>query len=279
MPAALVGSVDFQGPAESPALLRAGFRFGERGTLSSRNLMLGELTDLLDALPPDAARDDYARAVIDDNALGKPTRSARRSARQRLSEMYGLDRRLAVFRVLRLLWEDDPPGRPLLAILCALARDPLLRSTAPTVLGLGDGEPLDRGALAKAVREATGSRFNDAVLAKVVTNAASSWRLAGHLVPSSGGDRRAVRRRVRPSPGAAAFALWLGGREGLAGLSLLDSRWAAALDVRGGAMLQWAEEAGRLGLIRVRAAGEVVEIDTERLDDAQRKGPTRGPTP
>ena len=274
MPTAFAGAVDFQDLAESPALLRAGFRFGERGTMSSRNLMFGELADLFNALPPDAARDEYARAVVDDNALGKPTHSARRSTRQRLTELYGLDRRLAVFRVLRRLWEDDPPGRPLLAMLCALARDPLLRSTAPTVLGRADGESLDRHALAKAVREATGPRFNDAVLAKVTGNAASSWRLAGHLVQRSGRDRRDIRRRVHPTPGAAAFALWLAGMEGLAGLSLLDSRWAAALDVRGEAMLQWAVEAGRVGLIRVRAAGEVVEIDTEKLDDAQRKGPT-----
>ena len=270
MPAAFAAAIDFRGPVESPALLRAGFRFGERGTLSSRNLMVGELTDLFDALPPEATRDDYARAVLDDNALGKPTHSARRSARQRLSEMYGLDRRLAVFRVLRRVWEDDPPGRPLLAVLCALARDPLLRSTASTVLELAAGESLDRRALAKTVREATGSRFNDAVLAQVTKNAASAWRLAGHLVRRAGRDRRDVRQQVRPTPGAAAFALWLGGTEGLAGLSLLDSRWAAALDVRGEAMLQWAAEAGRLGLIRVRAAGEVVEIDTERMDNAQR---------
>ena len=268
MSISFAGAADFQGPAESPPLLRAGFRFGARGTHSSRNVMLGELSDLFDALPPDATRQQYVRAVLDDNALGKPTQSARRSACQRLSEIYGLDRRLAVFRVLRSLWEDDLPGRPLLAVLCALARDPLLRSTAPTVLGLAEGEILDRRVLATAVRDATGSRFNDAVLAQVTKNAASSWRLAGHLAPRAGRDRLYARQRVRPTPAAAAFALWLGEAEGLAGLSLLDSRWAATLDVRGEAMLVWAVEAGRQGLIRVRAAGEVVEIDTDGLDEA-----------
>lgn len=253
------------------ALLRIGFRFGRRGTQSSRNIMLSELSDLFDALPLAATREDYARAVVDDNVLGKPTHSARRIAHQRLAELYGLDRRLAVFRVLRRLWDEDPPGRPLLAMLCALARDPLLRSTGPTVLGLADREPLDRPAFVNTVRDATGSRFNDAVLAKVATNASSSWRLSGHL---TGGGGRYARRRVRPTPGAAAFALWLGQAEGTAGLSLLDSRWAAVLDVRGEAMLVWAVEAGRQGLIRVHAAGDVVEIDTEKLDDA--KGRTLG---
>ncbi len=268
---AIAGAADFQGPAESRALLRTGFRFGPRGTQSSRNIMLGELSDLLDALPLAATREEYAHAVIDDNVLGKPTDVARRIARQHLTELYGLDRRLAVFRVLRRLWDEDPPGRPLLAILCALARDPLLRCTAPTVLGLADREPLDRPAFTNTIRDATGSRFNDAVLAKVATNAASSWRLSGHLAGRGG---RYARRRVQPTPGTAAFALWLGRAEGLAGLSLLDSRWAAVLDVRGEAMLVWAVEAGRQGLIRVQAAGDVVEIDTDRLDDA--KGRTLG---
>ena len=48
---------------------------------------------------------------------------------------------------------------------------------------------------------------------------------------------RKVRRRVAPTPGAAAMALWLGELQGLAGLSLLDSDWAAVLDRTGPAML------------------------------------------
>lgn len=247
----------------TPALLRAGFRFGPRGTQSSRNTMLGELSGLLEALSADAGREDYANTVIDENVLGKPTLAARRSVRQRLSELYGLDPRLAVFRVLRRLWDADSAGRPLLAMLCALARDPLLRSTAPPVLSLVPGETLERGAFAAHVRQVAGSRFNDAVLAKVATNAIRSWRLSGHL---GGRPGRWSRQAVQPTPGTAALALWMGQVEGLAGLSLLDCRWAPVLDVRGKAMLVWAEAAGRQGLIHVRAAGDVVEIDTAKLD-------------
>lgn len=249
--------------APSRALRRAGFRFGARGTQSSRNTMQGELSELLGALPSDAGREDYATAVVAENILGKPTLAARQSARQRLSELYGLDPSLAVFRTLRRLWDADPPGRALLAMLCALARDPLLRSTAPPVLALAEGETLDRAAFAAHLRDATGARFNDAVLAKVVKNATSSWRLSGHLAGSAG---PLIRQAIRPTFGAAALALWLGQAEGLAGLPLLDCRWALALDARGGAMLEWAKEAGRRGMIHVRAAGDVVEIDTGKLD-------------
>ena len=106
------------------AMERAGFRFGPRGTQASRTIMLGELTEILAVLPADATRDDYGTAIVEENALGKRTYATRLSSRQRLNEMYGLDPRLALFRVLRYLWKIDPAGRPLLAMLCALARDP-----------------------------------------------------------------------------------------------------------------------------------------------------------
>lgn len=261
--APLADVADFPRLAPSRSLRRAGFRFGRRGTQSSRNTMTAELSDLFGAVPPGAGREDYADAVVAENVLGKPTLAARQSVRQRLSELYGLDPSLAVFRTLRRLWNADPLGRPLLAMLCALARDPLLRATAPPVLGLAEGETLDRAAFAAHLREATGMRFNDAVLANVAKNAIGSWRLSGHL---AGSPRRCERRAIRPTPGAAAFALWLGQAEGLEGLPLLGCRWALALDARGGAMLAWAREAGRRGLIHVRSAGDVVEIDTAKLD-------------
>ncbi len=94
------------------------------------------LTELFAALPSDAAREDYGTPIVQENALGKRTDATRLSSRQCLNEMYGLDPRLALFRVLRHLWRIDPPGQPLLAMLCALARDPLLCSTTHPVPSL-----------------------------------------------------------------------------------------------------------------------------------------------
>lgn len=246
----------------TPAMERAGFRFGPRGTQASRTIMLRELAELFAAVSPNATRDDYRAAIVEENVLGKRTYTTRLSTRQRLIEMYGLDRRLALFRVLRRLWGIDPPGRPLLAMLCALARDPMLRSTAPPVLALAEGEELVRSRFSHIIRQAVGSRLNDAVLDKVARNAGSSWVQSGHLE----GRVRKIRRRVTPTPAGAAMALWLGEKEGRAGLSLLDSGWAAVLDARGRALLPFALEARRLGLIQARAAGTVVEISTRLLD-------------
>ena len=189
--------VTFATLPRNPAMDRAGFRFGPRGTHGSRTIMLRELAELFDALPPSATRDDYKTAIVDENALGKRTYATRLSSRQRLNEMYGLDPRLALFRVLRHLWRADRPGRPLLAILCALARDPLLRSTAHPVLSLSPGEELIRSRFAAAIRQSVGTRMNDAVLDKVARNAASSWAQAGHLK----GRVRKIRRPVAATPG------------------------------------------------------------------------------
>ena len=246
-------------------LERMGFRFGARGTQSSRSIMLRELSELLNALPVDASRADYRTAIVEENVLAKPTRSTRLTAGQCLTQLYGLDPEVPLFRVLRRLWafeRSNPHGRPLLGLLTALARDPLLRITAGPVLALGAGEELVRTEFAASIRHATGRRFNDAVLNKVAINAATSWTQSGHLE----GRMRKIRRLVSPTPAAVALALWLGECEGLVGLRLIDSRWAAVLDVPGGAMLEYATHASRLGLIRLRAAGNVVEASARALD-------------
>jgi len=248
------------------SLTAAGLRFGDKGTHTSRTIMLADLTDLLAAVAQGADRDAYVKAVIDENVLGKPTIATRRLTYQRLRELYGLDPGLPLFRVFRRLWAADEAGRPLLAILCALARDPLLRATAPTVLALPAGSELVRGLFLGAIREAVGPRLNDAVLDKVARNAASSWSQSGHLE----GRVRKIRRRVVPTAGSGALAIWLGALEGLAGRPLLESRWAPALDRTGDGLLAVALQAKQLGLIHARAGGGVIEIDASRLDPALR---------
>lgn len=259
MPSVLrqTGSLD---PGEP--LSRAGFRFGDKGTHTSRTIMLADLSDLLAAVPTNAHRDAYEASIVDDNALGKPTTATRRLTSQRLAELYGLDPRLPLFRVLRRLWAIDETGRPLLALLCALGRDPLLRSAAPAVLDLPVGAELVRASFLGAIREAVGSRLNDAVLDKVARNAASSWSQSGHLE----GRVRKIRRCVAPTPGSLALALWMGTLEGLAGEALLECRWTRVLDHTGRELLPVALRAKQLGLIHARVGGGVVEIDASRLD-------------
>ena len=240
----------------------AGLRFGDKGTHTSRTIMLAELRDTLAVVPASADREAYAAAVVEDNILGKNTASTRRLTNQRLGELYGLDRRVPVFRVLRRLWDVDESGRPLLALLCALARDPLLRATAPMILSLTDGQELLRSAFLERIRETTGDRLNDSILDKVARNSASSWTQSGHLE----GRVRKRRRRVQPTPGAVAFAFWLGSLEALSGEQLLTTFWARVFDGGRSALLDAATRARQLGLIHIRVGGQVTEIDATMVD-------------
>jgi len=123
---------------------KVGFRFGAKGTHTSRTIMLEEFQTLLKACQPESTRAAYRDAVVNHNCLGKRTVATRRLTDQRLSELYALDPSVLLFRVMRRLWQAEDRGRPLLALLLALARDPLLRITAPPILRLRHGEELGR---------------------------------------------------------------------------------------------------------------------------------------
>jgi hypothetical protein len=234
----------------------AGFREGDKGTHTSRTLMLAELAALLEQVGPKGERPAYLAAVIEDNALHKTTVATRKLTAQRLSELYALDPANPLFRVLRRYWVDDAAGRPLLALLCALARDPLLRATAKPVLALRVGEELSRQAMTDAVRSAVGSRLNDSTLDKVVRNASSSWNQSGHL----SGRTRKFRQAIRATPFATAYALMLGYLQGLRGGRLFETQWTRVLDTSGAELKQLAAEAKRLGALDMKAAGEVIDI-------------------
>lgn len=249
-------------PESRPAQERAGLRFGDKGTHTSRTMMSTELTELLEAVPADAGRDEYAAAIIEENALGKATASNRRSTNQRLGELYGLDPSIPVFRVLLRLWEIDQPGRPLLALLTALGRDPLLRTTAGTILNIPKGSELVRSTLLEAIGRETEGRLKESIRDKVARNAGSSWTQSGHLE----GRVRKIRQAVDPTPGAVAFALWLGAVQGLAGERLLNSGWARVLDAPPSRLLDLTLRAKQMGLVHARVGGGVVEIDARGLD-------------
>ena len=224
--------------------------------------MFAELGELLTGLPEDASHAEYTDAVVSDNALGKPTAASRHHSHQHLRELYGCDPRLPIFRVLRRLWVLDEPGRPLLALLAALARDPVLRTTAPAVLPLPVGAELVRSTFLEVIRTGTGDRFKEAVLDKIARNAASSWAQSGHLH----GRMRKLRRRVEPTAGALAFAVWLGTQEGIGGPALLDSRWARVLDRTAAELVEVARRAQRLRLLDLHVGGGVFAVAADGLD-------------
>ena len=218
--------------------------------------MLDELTVLLDEVPGSASRSDYAEAIISGNCLRKPTGATRKLTNQRLGELYGLDTAITIFRVLRQFWNADQPGRPIIALLAALARDPLLRATADPVIRMQPGEELSRQQLTNAVSDAVASRLNAEILDKVVRNAASSWTQSGHLT----GRSRKTRQRVRPTPLSTAYALMLGYLLGLRGQRLFESPWCRVFDASTDEVIFTAMDAKRSGYIDLKHAGSVIEV-------------------
>ena len=233
-----------------------GFRFGERGTHTSRTIMLDELSQLLDAAPGEASRRDYAQAVMEGNCLGKRTAATRKLSLQRLTELYGLDARLLLFRVLKRLWGRHASSRPLLALLLALARDPLLRATARAVVATPFGHELGRQAMKDALSGIVEGRLNDATLDKVVRNASSSWTQSGHLR----GRGRKIRQRVAATPAAVAYALVLGFALGRRGRLLFETPWAEVLDAPPGELVEVAVDARRLGLVDLKQSGRMIDV-------------------
>ena len=218
--------------------------------------MLQEMTHLLAATGVSATRADYVQAVMEDNCLGKRTVATRRLSLQRLTELYGLDRRLLLFRVMRELWEHHETSRPLLALLLALARDPLLRATATAVLRTPNGHEFARQPMTEALSEVAGERLNEAILDKVVRNASSSWTQSGHLR----GRSRKTRQRVRATPAVTAYALLFGFGAGSRGRLLFETPWCSILDTAGAELLELAVAAKSLGLLDLKQSGSIVEV-------------------
>ncbi|MCF6289523.1 MAG: hypothetical protein L3J03_00750 [Desulfobacterales bacterium] len=241
--------------------VRLGFRFGDKGTQSSRTIMFEELQSLLDAVPGNRERLDYEKAALEDNCLGKKTLSTRKLSLQRLSELYALDPGVPLFRIMRDLWDVNPKSRPQLALLLALARDPLLRMTAASVLHTPIGKEFARQDMTDALEEGTGTRFKNSILDKIVRNASSSWTQSGHLQ----GRARKFRQQIRATPAALAYAFLLGYLQGVRGQNLFSCPWAKVLDLDELEARERADDAKRLGLLDIKQSGSLIDISFPQL--------------
>jgi hypothetical protein len=223
--------------------------------------MLDELRALLGNCRPDAARNDYLTAIHDDNSLGKRTAATRKLSSQRLSELYALDPKVPLFRIMRRCWYAERDGQALLALLLALARDPLLRASASPVLQMSPGKELARQLMTDALNRAVGNRLSENTLDKVVRNVASSWTQSGHLK----GRIRKVRQTVTPTAATTSFALLLGYLTGKRGEALFESLWAQVLDAPAGELIRLAMDARRLGFLDMSQSGGVIDVAFSRL--------------
>lgn len=233
--------------------------------------MLKELSMLLDASPRPTSYEQFRTAVVDQNILLKNTVSTRKESFRRLRELYMLDEDVILFRALRDLWVDDNEGQPLLAALCAIARDSILRSTAELVLSVPEGAAVTPQMIEKATEESFPGRYNPTMLANVGRHAASSWQQSGHLK----GRLKKTRDKAAPTPASTAYALLLGHLCGNRGAALFETLWARLLDASSHTLHELALQASRQGWIEYRHTGAVTEISFHYLlRDSEGEEPT-----
>ena len=169
---------------------------------------------------------DYERAVLDDNVLGKDTVGvATADAALPARALSPPPRLAAVPGALRPV-ERRSGGQPLLAGLCALARDPVFRASAPAIFDSEPGDEVTSADLADAVaktfpdvvqRGDAGEDRPEHVLV-VGADRPPRSRRPDHEGPSTSGvhavdDRvRAVARASRGRRGRSAVRHGLGAR-------------------------------------------------------------------
>jgi hypothetical protein len=233
------------------------------GPSTSQTIMVSSLERLLSLLPPDASADSYRSAVMQENVLGKRTASGREWAFRQLRRFYALDNSSLLFRALRDLWADDPSGQPLLALLCALARDPVLRASASVILGAEPGEVIGPTSFDSAIEAAFPGAYKDNTRRTTAQKVASSWNQSGHLHAER--PTRKVRAQVHPTPAAVTYALLLGHIQGGRGQALFETVWVQVLDQPKSHLVDLAASASKRGMLEFRHAGGVMEITFHQL--------------
>jgi hypothetical protein len=228
------------------------------GTNTSHTIIVDALSLLLAAVPSDAPRSEYERAVVAANVLGKDTDGSRRRTLRYLKELYLLRPESILFRALRDLWPHDPEAQPLLAGLCALARDAAFRASSDAIVTTAPGDTLSAEDLATAVGERFPSSYSESTLAKIGRNTFSSWEQTGHLGEAA--HARKTRTRATCRPGDVAYALLLGHVQGVRGRALFDTLWARVLDRPTSHLFDLAVVASQQGMLEFRQAGGVVEV-------------------
>lgn len=246
----------FMNEPKEEILARLGFRFGINGPHAARTMMLDDLRLLLSHTPASACRADYATGIVSDNVLGKATKKARELALRHLGVLYGLDDHNPVFRALRRLWSSNATAQPMLALLVALARDPLLRASQRFVLGLSPGALVVREDFEAFLQQAFPDRFSAASLKSFAQNVAGTWTSAGILL----GHRRKLRAAPVVTAEVVAMALFLGHLQGRSGQRLFTSEWMAVLGGSPDELLALTNSASHRGFLVFLNAGGVKEV-------------------
>ena len=242
---------------KSDSLNRLGFKSIRSGVHLARTMMLDELQGLIAYLnDPNANKSDYIQAIELDNCLAKPSGKTRNLTAQHLSSLYGLDPEVTIFRALRFFWDRDTDGQPLLALLCAYARDSILRSSAKFIQSHSIGDIVTRKALEEFIDSREPGRFSQATLKSTAGNINGTWTKSGHLH----GRSKKIRSMPLATSGAVSYALFLDYLQGIRGELFLDSEYCRLLNCSPIRLIELATDASKKGWIVFKHIGNVIEV-------------------
>lgn len=231
------------------------------GVSTSRTLMLNELRLLFASTHDDTSQPELKAAIVDENVLLKPSAGTRAKTYSYLRDRFGLDPDVPVYRVLRFLWDRDEAGQPLLALLVACLRDPILRVSVPCILEVQPDTVVTSPAFGRAIEAAFPGRLREKTLKSTGENTNSTFKQSGHLSKRN----PSTRQRVAATPGSTTLAMLLASLNGAGGQALLDSDWVRLLDSPGEMVLAEARIAASRGWLEYRHAGDVLEISFNKL--------------
>jgi hypothetical protein len=146
-------------------------------------------------------------------------------------------------------------------LLCANARDPILKATAETILTVPRGEIVTWEMMMEAVNTTFPKRYGPKTLKSTGQNVVSSWQQAGLL----NGKLRKIRVQAQSTPTSVAYALFLGYLSGARGEALFQTLWSRLLDIPTHVLHAQAFTASQRGWIEYRHTGDVIDISFRYL--------------
>lgn len=237
-------------------LKKFGFRFGRSSTHTRRTMMLEDLELLLNAVPNASNIEEYKSAIEDTNCLGKRTQVTRKYSSEYLIQLYTLNPKTAIFRTLLYFWRRDIEARPLLALLCSVSRDSLLKYSLKVILDTPESVILLRETTEEYIEAMEAGRFSKLTLRSIAQNINSSWTKSGHLK----GRIKKIRSRANPTAASVAYALYLSYLEGARGTEIFATDYLKAMDCSIEKAMELAEIASMRGWIVFKRIGNVVEV-------------------
>lgn len=233
--------------------------FAYASVMSSRSVMLPELSELINASNTFANIGVLQALVVEQDILHKPSAANRLKTFNFLKALYGLDHNQVLYREFIRLVKLSPADLSVLAGTLAFARDPVLRECAEMVIGTDIGMSLGREDFENWIRNHKPGRYSESMYISFSHNLYASFFQLGFLGPSSGKVRIRKRREIRPVIAAyTAFLDWL---NGLNGMSLLNGKFMQTLELDKDESLSLIASAGQQGLVSVALAGGVLQLD------------------